>query len=172
MNNDTKLKYLSIALYGVGAIFIVGIWTLMQVWSAGWTWEPRQPEYEQMIMGVYATLGVFLILAAKNPMEHLSLIQFTIWSSGRTRCDHVGTGIARQHRERQYDWRHSGIIPRRFRTLGSDACQGFITVVEGPTRDFETDTHGIRCVGGTGRDLGVLCYSGRKNGITNEKWSC
>lgn len=81
MKNEIKLKYLSIALYVVGAIFIVGIWTLMQVWSSGWTWEPRQPEYEQMIMGVYATLGVFLILAAKNPMDHLSLIQFTIWSS-------------------------------------------------------------------------------------------
>mgnify|MGYP001304260108 CR=1 FL=1 len=43
-------------------------------------WEPRQPEYEQMIMGIYATLGVFLIRAAKNPMEHLSLIWFTIFS--------------------------------------------------------------------------------------------
>ncbi len=34
-----------------------------------------------MIMGVYATLGVFLILAAKNPLAHTSLIWFTIWSS-------------------------------------------------------------------------------------------
>ena len=34
-----------------------------------------------MIMGIYATLGVFLILAARNPMAHLSLIWFTIWSS-------------------------------------------------------------------------------------------
>jgi hypothetical protein len=34
-----------------------------------------------MIMGVYATLGVFLIRAAKDPLSHLSLIWFTIWSS-------------------------------------------------------------------------------------------
>lgn len=34
-----------------------------------------------MIMGIYATLGVFLILVARNPMEHLSLIWFTICSS-------------------------------------------------------------------------------------------
>ncbi len=34
-----------------------------------------------MIMGVYATLGVFLILAAKDPMAHASLIWFTVWSS-------------------------------------------------------------------------------------------
>ena len=81
MNDETRLKYLSIALYVFGAIFIVGIWTMMQLWPAGWGWEPRQPEYEQMIIGVYATLGVFLVLAAKNPLEHRSLISFTIWSS-------------------------------------------------------------------------------------------
>ena len=81
MKNEARLKYLGYALYAIGAIFIVGIWTMMQLWPAGWSWEPRQPEYEQMIMGVYATLGVFLILAARNPLEHLSLIRFTIWSS-------------------------------------------------------------------------------------------
>ncbi len=81
MSEETKAKYLSIALYVVGAIFIVGIYGMMQIWPAGWTWEPRQPEYEQMIMGMYAVLGIFLIIAAKNPSEHKSLIQFTIWSS-------------------------------------------------------------------------------------------
>ncbi len=82
MNNDQKLKYLKIALYVFGIFFIFGIYTMMMwIWPSGWGWTPRQPEYEQMIMGVYATLGVFLILAAKNPMEHRSLIWFTIWSS-------------------------------------------------------------------------------------------
>jgi hypothetical protein len=81
MNDETKLKYLGTALYVFGAIFVAGVWIMMQVWPAGWGWEPRQPEYEQMIIGVYATLGVFLILAAKNPLQHRSLIQFTIWSS-------------------------------------------------------------------------------------------
>lgn len=81
MNDETKLKYLSKALYLFGAIFVAGIWTMMEVWPAGWSWEPRQPEYEQMILGVYATLGIFLILAARNPLEHRSLISFTIWSS-------------------------------------------------------------------------------------------
>lgn len=81
MKDETKLKYLSYVLYVFGAIFIVGIWAMMQIWPAGWTWEPRQAEYEQMLLGVYATLGVFLILAAKNPMQHRSLIWFTIWSS-------------------------------------------------------------------------------------------
>lgn len=34
-----------------------------------------------MIIGIYMTLGVFLILAARNPLEHLSLIWFAVWSS-------------------------------------------------------------------------------------------
>lgn len=81
MKEETKLQYLSYALYVFGAIFVVGVWIMMTIWPAGWGWEPSQPEYEQMIQGVYATLGIFLIRAAKNPMQHLSLIWFTIWSS-------------------------------------------------------------------------------------------
>ena len=34
-----------------------------------------------MIQGVYATLGVFLIVASRNPIAHRSLIAFTAWSS-------------------------------------------------------------------------------------------
>ena len=37
--------------------------------------------YFQMICGVYATLGFFLIRAAGNPGANQSLIDFTIWSS-------------------------------------------------------------------------------------------
>ncbi|MBS0243676.1 MAG: hypothetical protein JSS20_15980, partial [Proteobacteria bacterium] len=37
--------------------------------------------YLQMIYGIYAVLGIFLIMAARNPSAHRSLIEFTIWSS-------------------------------------------------------------------------------------------
>ncbi|WP_461519892.1 DUF6632 domain-containing protein [Porticoccus sp.] len=82
MQQEQKLRYLKVALMVLGIIFIVGIPAMMMwIWPSGWSWTPRQPEYEQMIMGVYATLGVFLMLAAKNPLAHTSLIWFTIWSS-------------------------------------------------------------------------------------------
>lgn len=82
MSNEQKLKFLRVALFVFGLFFIFGIYPMMMwVWPSGWGWTPRQPEYEQMIMGVYATLGVFLLLAIKNPMKHASLIWFTIWSS-------------------------------------------------------------------------------------------
>jgi hypothetical protein len=81
MTDATRMKYLQVALIVFGIICIVGIYTMMRLWPAGWVWTPAQPEYEQMILGVYATLGVFLIVAAKAPLQHLSLIWFTIWSS-------------------------------------------------------------------------------------------
>jgi hypothetical protein len=36
---------------------------------------------DTMMMGLYATLGVFLLLAARNPSAHRSLIAFAAWSS-------------------------------------------------------------------------------------------
>ena len=34
-----------------------------------------------MIVGIYATLGIFLLLASRDPLAHRSLIWFTVWSS-------------------------------------------------------------------------------------------
>ncbi len=33
------------------------------------------------MVGIYATLGVFLLIAARKPEAHTSLIWFTVWSS-------------------------------------------------------------------------------------------
>jgi hypothetical protein len=82
MTEEKRLKYLRIALRFFGLFFIFGVFQMVKwIWPSAWTWEPRQPEYENKIMGIYATLGVFLLIAAKNPLAHLSLIRFTIWSS-------------------------------------------------------------------------------------------
>lgn len=81
MSEEKKSQLLKIALIVFGVIFITGMYVLMMVWPSGWAWTPRQPEYEQMMMSVYATLGVFLIRAAKDPLANASLIWFTVWSS-------------------------------------------------------------------------------------------
>lgn len=82
MQQEAKLKYLKIALILFGVIFIFGIYPMMMwIWPDAWGWTPRQPEYEIMIIGIYAILGVFLIRAAKDPLKNASLIWFTIWSS-------------------------------------------------------------------------------------------
>jgi hypothetical protein len=64
----------------VGVLMLL-VYPLMRLWPGGWTWQPSQHEYEQMIVGIYATLGIFLLIAARNPEAHTSLIWFTIWSS-------------------------------------------------------------------------------------------
>lgn len=79
MNREKLLKAVLVA---VGLIFLLGVYPLMMyVWPSGWRWQPNQPEYEQMILGVYATLGIFLLLASRNPAGNRSLIAFTAWSS-------------------------------------------------------------------------------------------
>ena len=77
----TQDRPLRIALLIAGLIFLVGLLPLTIVWPAGFMWEPRQAEYEQMIIGVYAVLGIFLIIASRGPAEHRSLIWFAVWSS-------------------------------------------------------------------------------------------
>jgi hypothetical protein len=82
MDITDRIKYLRIALLLVGLAFIVGIYTFVIIWPSGWSWHTGQiPHYLQMILGVYATLGVFLLVASRNPLAHLSLIWFTVWSS-------------------------------------------------------------------------------------------
>jgi len=81
MNDAERLKYLSLALRVVGAIAIFGFYPLTVLWPSGWAWHSGRSEYLEMIIAIYATLGVFLILAARNPNEHLSMISFAIWSS-------------------------------------------------------------------------------------------
>lgn len=82
MTETDRIKYLKIALILVGLIFVFGIYPLSIVWPSGWAWHAGgQSEYFQMILGIYATLGVFLLIASRDPLAHRSLIWFTVWSS-------------------------------------------------------------------------------------------
>lgn len=81
MSETNRLKYLQIALFAVGVIFTFAFYPLTILWPSGWLWNPSQSEYLQMILGIYFTLGVFLMIASRNPLAHRSLIWFTIWSS-------------------------------------------------------------------------------------------
>lgn len=65
-------RALKVVLVVVGLIFVAFAYPLMQ---------PKQSEVLQMLMGVYATLGVFLLIALRNPSANRSLIAFTAWSS-------------------------------------------------------------------------------------------
>jgi hypothetical protein len=79
----TRTDLLKYALVAFGVIFLL-VYPLAIVWPSGWAWHegaPYESDYFMMIVGVYATLGVFLILAARDPEANRSLIMFTIVSS-------------------------------------------------------------------------------------------
>ncbi|MGH3595371.1 MAG: DUF6632 domain-containing protein [Mycobacterium sp.] len=83
-NDNTKtgsMTPLRIALVVIGLVFIFGIYPQTLVWPSGWRWGHGSSHYLAMILGIYATLGVFLLIAARNPLAHRSLIWFTVVSS-------------------------------------------------------------------------------------------
>ena len=81
MSQRYTLLQIALVLFGATACLV---YPLAIVWPSGWAWHegaPAASQYFMMIVGIYATLGVFLILAARNPAAHRSLIWFTVWSS-------------------------------------------------------------------------------------------
>ena len=81
MSMEARLSYLRVALIVIGLILIFAVYPLVLLWPSGWAWGHGHSHYLFMIIGVYATLGVFLLLAARDPLAHRSLIWFTVWSS-------------------------------------------------------------------------------------------
>lgn len=80
MTAARRLSYLRIALV-IAGLACLGLYPLMILWPEGWIWHVGHSDYPMMLVGIYATLGVFLILAARDPTANLSLIWFTVWSS-------------------------------------------------------------------------------------------
>ena len=70
MNRALALK---VVLGFAGIIFLATIYPLVVFMRA----EPAL----SMMLSLYVTLGVFLLLAIRNPMENRNLIAFTAWSS-------------------------------------------------------------------------------------------
>ena len=61
----------------VGLLFTAAIYPMTQI-----LWYRDQPKYETaMGLAVYATLGIMLLMAMRNPSTHRSLIAFAAWSS-------------------------------------------------------------------------------------------
>lgn len=80
MTRDTLLRF---ALITFGAIFCL-VYPLAIMWPSGWAWHegsPASSHYFIMIVGIYATLGIYLIRASSNPAANRSLISFTVVSS-------------------------------------------------------------------------------------------
>jgi hypothetical protein len=66
-------RALKVVLVLVGLLFTAMVYPLVLF--------VKQDPALAMMMSLYATLGIFLLLASRNPSAHRSLIAFTAWSS-------------------------------------------------------------------------------------------
>src|SRR5258708_10553519 len=74
MNRKGALK---VVLVVVGLLFVATVYPLLM-----FLWQPHQVDAAlTMMLSVYVTLGVFVLLATRNPSANRSLIAFTAWSS-------------------------------------------------------------------------------------------
>ncbi|MET0700075.1 MAG: DUF6632 domain-containing protein [Mycobacterium sp.] len=83
MAPSTSYRLLQVALVAFGTVMVL-LYPLAVVWPSGWAWHPGPPyqsDYFMMIVGLYLTLGAFLLNAARRPERHLSLIWFAACSS-------------------------------------------------------------------------------------------
>lgn len=85
MSETTRLKYLRIALliFGLFFIFVLPVF-MLSAWRSGWAWGWQDGEvshYTYMVLAMYAVMGIFFLLAIRDPRAYASLIWYAVWSS-------------------------------------------------------------------------------------------
>ena len=74
MNRERAMK---IVLLLVGLLFSAAIYPLAMS-----LWKLNQSDYgDDMMLSLYFALGIFLLMAVRNPSANRSLISFAAWSS-------------------------------------------------------------------------------------------
>src|SRR6266702_8789901 len=74
MNRERALEILLVL---VGLLFSAGIYPLTVS-----LWKMNQSDYgDDMMLSLYFALGIFLLMAVRNPSANRSLIAFAAWSS-------------------------------------------------------------------------------------------
>lgn len=74
MNREKALRVLLVLL---GLLFVAAAYPIvMYLWRPG-----NEAPGDTMMLSLYFTLGVFLLLAARNPSAHRSLIAYAGWAN-------------------------------------------------------------------------------------------
>jgi hypothetical protein len=74
MNRDKALKILLVLL---GLLFVAGVYPLITSIRSGW--QANREDAEPMAIGLYVMMGIFLLLAARNPSANRGVITFAGW---------------------------------------------------------------------------------------------
>jgi uncharacterized membrane protein HdeD (DUF308 family) len=74
MNRERAAK---VVLVVVGLLFVASIYPIvMYLWHPG-----NESPGDTMMLSLYFALGIFLLMAVRNPAEHRSLISFAAWGN-------------------------------------------------------------------------------------------
>jgi len=74
MNRDKALRIL-LVLFGL--IFVAGVYPMFTSVRSGW--QANKEDAEPMAISLYVTMGIFLLLAARNPSANRGVIVFAAW---------------------------------------------------------------------------------------------
>jgi uncharacterized protein DUF6632 len=70
-------RALKVVLVLVGLLFAAAVYPIaMYLWRPG-----NEPPGDTMMLSLYLTLGIFLLLAVRNPSAHRSLIAYAGWAN-------------------------------------------------------------------------------------------
>ena len=100
-----RLRALQVVLVLVGLFFTAAIYPAIAILRG------RDPSNtgDGMMMAIYFTLGIFLLLAVRNPSAHRSLIAFAAWSSFAHAAE-MGTMGFQFQAEREGFWIGSAVL--------------------------------------------------------------
>jgi peptidoglycan/LPS O-acetylase OafA/YrhL len=71
-------RALKVVMVLVGLLYAAAIYPIVMALRHP---TPADDAGDTMMMSLYFTLGIFLLLAARNPSAHRSLVAFTAWSN-------------------------------------------------------------------------------------------
>jgi hypothetical protein len=74
MNRDKALRIL-LVLFGL--LFVAGVYPLITSVHSGW--QANKEDAEPMGLSLYVTMGIFLLIAARNPSANRGVISFAGW---------------------------------------------------------------------------------------------
>jgi hypothetical protein len=72
-----RARALKVVLVLVGLVFLAGIYPLVTSVRSGW--QANRENAEPMGLSLYVTMGIFLLMAARNPSANRGVIVFAAW---------------------------------------------------------------------------------------------
>ena len=72
-------RALKVVLVVLGLVFSAGIYPMVTSVRDGW--QANKEDALSMALSLYVTLGIFLLLAARNPSANRSVIAFAAWAN-------------------------------------------------------------------------------------------